>query len=72
MCIKKVLPLASSDDAASNSDANYIYYIGIGTWYFLYGDFGYQKVLLPASSDDAASNSDTKFAKQIGIGIRYF
>ncbi len=43
VCIKKVLPLASSEDAASNSDTNYIYYIGIDTWYFSYGDFGYQK-----------------------------
>ena len=31
VCIKKVLPLASSDVAASNSDTNYFYCIGIGT-----------------------------------------
>ena len=31
VCIKKVLPLASSDVAASNGDTNYFYCIGIGT-----------------------------------------
>ncbi len=59
MCIKKVSLLASSNDAASNSDTIIFITLEMVHDIFRMEILGIKKVLLPALSDDAASDSDT-------------
>jgi hypothetical protein len=61
VCIKKVSPLASSNDAASDSDTEHRNWFTI----FFGRRYGIEQVSLPALSNDAASDSDTKSRNNI-------